>query len=56
VEGDIKFSVGGKVEELFMSKKSCVELSVQLAVLLVIWRIKNMQAIAMKSYVNLKCE
>jgi len=44
------------VEELFMSKKSCVELSVQLAVLLVIWRIKNMQAIAMKSYVNLKCE
>jgi hypothetical protein len=37
-------------------KKSCVELSVQLAVLLVIWRIKILQPTAMKNYVTLKCE
>jgi len=39
-----------------MSKKSCVELSVQLAVLLVIWRVKIVEPTAMKNYVNLKCE
>jgi len=39
-----------------MFKKSCVELSVQLAVLLVIWRIKNLQPTAMKKLCELEMQ